>query len=365
MPSIGSHVLRNNLFVAPMAGVTDRPFRQLCKRMGAGYAVSEMVASNAQLWKSEKTMRRANHAGEVEPISVQIAGADPQMLAEAARHNVANGAQIIDINMGCPAKKVCNVAAGSALLQNEALVAQIVEAVVQAVGVGPDAVPVTLKIRTGWNRENKNALTIARIAENAGISMLTVHGRTRADLYKGDAEYETIAAVKASVKIPVVANGDITTPEKAREVLAATGADAIMIGRAAQGRPWLFREIEHFLQTGEHLPAPRIDEIQQVMNEHLEDHYAFYGEFTGVRTARKHIGWYTRGLSGAGTFRHRMNTLDSTREQLLVLNEFFDAQKALSDRLVYVDDADENGEPEGPGEEESCGAHDNTDRLAA
>ena len=365
MPSIGSHVLRNNLFVAPMAGVTDRPFRQLCKRMGAGYAVSEMVASNAQLWKSEKTMRRANHAGEVEPISVQIAGADPQMLAEAARHNVANGAQIIDINMGCPAKKVCNVAAGSALLQNEALVAQIVEAVVQAVGVGPDAVPVTLKIRTGWNRENKNALTIARIAENAGISMLTVHGRTRADLYKGDAEYETIAAVKASVKIPVVANGDITTPEKAREVLAATGADAIMIGRAAQGRPWLFREIEHFLQTGEHLPAPRIDEIQQVMNEHLEDHYAFYGEFTGVRTARKHIGWYTRGLSGAGTLRHRMNTLDSTREQLLAVNEFFDAQKALSDRLVYVDDADENGEPEGPGEEESCGAHDNTDRLAA
>ena len=355
MPTLGSHNLRNNLFVAPMAGVTDRPFRQLCKRLGAGYAVSEMVASNAQLWKSEKTMRRANHAGEVEPIAVQIAGADPAMMAEAARYNVANGAQIIDINMGCPAKKVCNVAAGSALLQNEPLVQRIVEAVVGAVGVGPDAVPVTLKIRTGWDRDNKNALTVAHLAENAGISMLTVHGRTRADLYHGEAEYETIAAVKAAVRIPVVANGDITTPQKARDVLAATGADAIMIGRAAQGRPWLFREIERFLRTGELLPPPRIDEIQQVMNEHLEDHYAFYGEFTGVRTARKHIGWYTRGLSGANVFRHRMNTLDSTREQLLAVNEFFDAQKALSDRLVYVEEGvnDNGGEP------------DNNDRLAA
>jgi tRNA-dihydrouridine synthase B len=247
-------------------------------------------------------------------------------------------------------------------LQNEPLVARIVEAVVQAVGVGPDAVPVTLKIRTGWNRENKNALTIARIAQDAGISMLTVHGRTRADLYKGDAEYETIAAVKASVKIPVVANGDIATPEKARDVLAATGADAIMIGRAAQGRPWLFREIEHFLKTGERMPMPRIDEIQQVMNEHLEDHYAFYGEFTGVRTARKHIGWYTRGLSGAGTFRHRMNTLDTTKEQLLAVNEFFDAQKALSDRLIYVDEAQDAEDAAG---EESCGAQDHTDRLIA
>jgi tRNA-dihydrouridine synthase B len=355
MPTLGSHNLRNNLFVAPMAGVTDRPFRQLCKRLGAGYAVSEMVASNAQLWKSEKTMRRANHAGEVEPIAVQIAGADPAMMAEAARYNVANGAQIIDINMGCPAKKVCNVAAGSALLQNEPLVQRIVEAVVSAVGIGPDAVPVTLKIRTGWDRDNKNALTVARLAEDAGISMLTVHGRTRADLYHGEAEYETIAAVKAAVRIPVVANGDITTPQKAREVLALTGADAIMIGRAAQGRPWLFREIEHFLQTGELLPPPRIDEIQQVMNEHLEDHYAFYGEFTGVRTARKHIGWYTRGLSGANVFRHRMNTLDTTREQLLAVNEFFDAQKALSDRLVYVEEdaQDNDGEPN------------NNDRLAA
>jgi tRNA-dihydrouridine synthase B len=335
---LGPHALRNNLFVAPMAGVTDRPFRQLCKRLGAGYAVSEMVASNAQLWKSEKTMRRANHTGEVEPIAVQIAGADPAMMAEAARYNVANGAQIIDINMGCPAKKVCNVAAGSALLQNEPLVVQIVEAVVGAVGVGPDAVPVTLKIRTGWDRAHKNAVRVARLAQDAGISMLTVHGRTRADLYHGEAEYETIASVKDAVGIPVVANGDIDTPAKARAVLAATGADAIMIGRAAQGRPWLFREIAHFLETGELLPPPRIAEIRQVMNEHLEDHYAFYGEFTGVRTARKHIGWYTRGLSGANAFRHRMNTLDTTREQLVAVNAFFDAQEALSDRLVYVED---------------------------
>ncbi len=346
MPVIGPHVLRNNLFVAPMAGVTDRPFRQLCKRLGAGYAVSEMVASNAQLWKSAKTMRRANHEGEVEPIAVQIAGADPAMMAEAARYNVDNGAQIIDINMGCPAKKVCNVAAGSALLQNEPLVQRIVEAVVAAVGTGPDAVPVTLKIRTGWDREHKNAITVARLAEAAGISMLTVHGRTRADLYRGEAEYDTIAAVKAAVRIPVVANGDITSPAKAKAVLDATGADALMIGRAAQGRPWLFREIDHFLQTGELLPPPRIDEIQHVMNEHLEDHYAFYGEFTGVRTARKHIGWYTRGLSGANGFRHRMNTLDSTREQLAAVNAFFEAQKALSDHLVYVDDEAENSQGE-------------------
>ncbi|MGH8780639.1 tRNA dihydrouridine synthase DusB [Paraburkholderia sp.] len=362
MLTLGSHNLRNNLFVAPMAGVTDRPFRQLCKRLGAGYAVSEMVASNAQLWKSEKTMRRANHTGEVEPIAVQIAGADPAMMAEAARYNVANGAQIIDINMGCPAKKVCNVAAGSALLQNEPLVQRIVEAVVGAVGVGPDAVPVTLKIRTGWDRDNRNALKVARIAEEAGISMLTVHGRTRADLYRGDAEYDTIAAVKAAARIPVVANGDIATPQKAREVLAATGADAIMIGRAAQGRPWLFREIAHFLDTGELLQAPRVDEIQRIMNEHLEDHYAFYGEFTGVRTARKHIGWYTRGLSGAGVFRQRMNTLDTTREQLLAVNQFFDAQKALSDRLVYVED---EASDVASSETRTNGEPDHTDRLAA
>ncbi len=332
---IGPHLLRNNLFVAPMAGVTDRPFRQLCKQLGAGYAVSEMVASNAQLWKSEKTMRRANHTGEVEPISVQIAGAEPSMMAEAARYNVDRGAQIIDINMGCPAKKVCNVAAGSALLQNEPLVVRIVEAVVGAVG---DRVPVTLKIRTGWDREHKNALRVAHMAEDAGISMLTIHGRTRADLYHGEAEYETIAAVKAALRIPVVANGDITSPQKAREVLAATGADAIMIGRAAQGRPWLFREIEHFLKTGELLPSPEVAEIRAIMNHHLADHYEFYGEFTGVRTARKHIAWYTRGLNGANLFRHRMNTLESTDAQLEAVNAFFDEQAAISDRLVYVDD---------------------------
>ncbi|KJK23904.1 tRNA-dihydrouridine synthase B [Burkholderiaceae bacterium 16] len=339
---IGPHQLRNNLFVAPMAGVTDRPFRQLCKQLGAGYAVSEMVASNAQLWKSEKTMRRANHTGEVEPISVQIAGAEPAMMAEAARYNVDRGAQIIDINMGCPAKKVCNVAAGSALLQNEPLVVRIVEAVVAAVG---DRVPVTLKIRTGWDRQNRNALRVARMVEDAGISMLTVHGRTRADLYKGEAEYETIAAVKAAVSIPVVANGDVTSPQKAKHVLAVTGADAIMIGRAAQGRPWLFREIEHYLATGELLPPPEVAEIRAIMNAHLEDHYDFYGEFTGVRTARKHIAWYTRGLAGANLFRHRMNTLDSTTAQLAAVNAFFDEQAQLSERLVYVeegaDDADE------------------------
>lgn len=362
MFTLGSHTLPNNLFVAPMAGVTDRPFRQLCKRLGAGYAVSEMVASNAQLWKSEKTMRRANHMGEVEPIAVQIAGADPQMMADAARYNVANGAQVIDINMGCPAKKVCNVAAGSALLQNEPLVQRIVSAVVDAVGRGTDAVPVTLKIRTGWDREHRNALAIARLAEQSGIAMLTVHGRTRADLYRGDAEYDTIAAVKAAVRIPVVANGDIISPHKAHAVLAATGADAIMIGRAAQGRPWLFREIAHFLQTGELLLPPLIDEIQQVMNEHLEDHYAFYGEFTGVRTARKHIGWYTRGLSGASVFRHHMNTLDTTRAQLLAVNAFFEAQKALSERLTYLDESDtgDTGETAQPEREP---AH--TDHLAA
>lgn len=333
---IGPHTLRNNLFVAPMAGVTDRPFRQLCKRLGAGYAVSEMVASNAQLWKSEKTMRRANHEGEVEPIAVQIAGAEPMMMAEAARYNVDRGAQIIDINMGCPAKKVCNVAAGSALLQNEPLVQRIVEAVVGAVG---DRVPVTLKIRTGWDREHRNALKVAQIAQDAGISMLTVHGRTRADLYHGDAEYDTIAAVKASVRIPVVANGDITTPAKAKHVLAVTGADAIMIGRAAQGRPWLFREIEHFLNTGTLLPAPEVEEIRGIMNTHLEEHYAFYGEYTGVRTARKHIAWYTRGLAGANLFRHRMNTIEDTAAQLAAVNAFFDEQRALSDRLVYEDQA--------------------------
>ena len=336
---IGPHQLANQLFVAPMAGVTDRPFRQLCKKLGAGYAVSEMIASNALLWNSEKTQRRANHQGEFKPIAVQIAGADPAMMAAAAKLNVDHGAQIIDINMGCPAKKVCNVAAGSALLKDEPLVQQIIEAVVQAVGVGPDAVPVTLKIRTGWDREHKNALAVAKLAEQSGISMLTIHGRTRADLYHGAAEYETIQAVKSSIKIPVVANGDITTPEKAAQVLKLTGADAIMIGRAAQGRPWIFREIAHYLATGETLPTPEIAEIQDIMNEHLLDHYAFYGEYTGLRTARKHIGWYCKGLRNSHHFRQKMNTADDCKTQLQMVNDFFDEMKSHSDRLLFLEAA--------------------------
>ncbi|MES2070287.1 MAG: tRNA dihydrouridine synthase DusB [Pseudomonadota bacterium] len=325
---IGPHVLRNNIFVAPMAGVTDRPFRQLCKELGAGYAVSEMAASNPRLWDTEKSTRRTNHEGEMEPKAVQIAGADPLMLAECAKHNVDRGAQIIDINMGCPVKKVCNAWCGSALLQHESLVGQILDAVVAAVDV-----PVTLKFRTGWDRANKNALNIARMAEAAGIAMLTLHGRTRADGYKGDAEYETIAAVKAAVSIPVVANGDITTPEKARHVLQVTGADAIMIGRAAQGRPWIFREIDHFLRTGSYLPAPLISEVSRLMDEHLRAHYAFYGEFLGVRTARKHIGWYVQDLVGGETFRQQMNTLTSCEEQLDAVKMFFDSQ--VGERLQY------------------------------
>ena len=291
---IGSHILKNNLIVAPMAGVTDRPFRQLCKSMGAGMAVSEMVSSNSLLWGSEKTRRRANHEGEVDPISVQIAGADPAMMAEAARYNVAQGAQIIDINMGCPAKKICNVMAGSALLQDQPLVGRILDAVVGAVDV-----PVTLKIRTGWDTQHKNALAVARIAESAGIQVLAIHGRTRACAYAGHAEYDTIAAVKASVRIPVIANGDITTPEKAKHVLEYTKADAIMIGRAAQGRPWIFREISHYLATGEHLPLPEVAEIHRVLINHLHELYSFYGEYSGVRIARKHISWYTKGLVGS------------------------------------------------------------------
>ncbi len=332
---IGSHVLKNRLIVAPMAGVTDRPFRQLCKQLGAGMAVSEMVTSNSLLYGSAKTARRANHDGEVDPISVQIAGADPKMMAEAARHNVDRGAQIIDINMGCPAKKVCNVMAGSALLQDEPLVGRILDAVVEAV---PE-VPVTLKIRTGWDREHRNALNILKIAENAGVQALAMHGRTRACGYSGNAEYDTIKAVKAEAKIPVIANGDVTTPEKAQYVLDYTGADAVMIGRAAQGRPWIFREIAHFLNTGEHLPLPEVAEIHAVLIGHLHDLYAFYGDVTGVRVARKHISWYTKGLVGSSAFRHAMNRLDSVAEQLAVVNDYF-AQAARADsRLRYETDA--------------------------
>jgi len=327
---IGPYSLRNNLFVAPMAGVTDRPFRQLCKRLGAGYAVSEMVASNTALYGTGKSQRRMNHAGEVEPIAVQIAGAEPAMMAEAARLNVERGAQIIDINMGCPAKKVCNKWAGSALLQDEPLVAKILDAVVAAVNV-----PVTLKIRTGWDPDHRNAVRIARLAQAAGIRMLTMHGRTRACGYKGAAEYDTIREVRQHIDIPLTANGDITTPQKAREVLALTGADALMIGRAAQGRPWLFREIEHYLATGEIMPPPLVAEVRGIMAEHLLDHYAFYGEYLGVRTARKHIIWYTRGLAGSAAFRMHMNTLDQVEEQLQAVNDFFEQQQAVRERIEY------------------------------
>jgi tRNA-dihydrouridine synthase B len=301
-----------------MAGVTDRPFRQLCRRLGAGLVVSEMVTSDVRLWNSRKSSLRLLHAGDPEPRSVQIAGGDPQMMAEAARKNVELGAQIIDINMGCPAKKVCNKAAGSALMRDEPLVREILDAVVGAVDV-----PVTLKIRTGWDRQNKNGITVAKIAEDAGISALSVHGRTRADLYTGEAEYETIAAIKQAISIPVFANGDIDSPQKAKAVLDATGADALLIGRAAQGRPWIFREIEHYLRTGETLPAPSLLEVERILLEHLAALHAFYGELMGVRIARKHVGWYLATLPGAREFRAQFNRLDSTDAQCAHVRAFF------------------------------------------
>ena len=330
---IGPYHLRNNLVVAPMAGVTDRPFRQLCKRMGAGMAVSEMVASNSLLWGSEKTRRRANHEGEVEPISVQIAGAEPQMLAEAARYNVDQGAQIIDINMGCPAKKVCNVMAGSALLKDEWLVGRILDQVVGAVDV-----PVTLKIRTGWDRNNRNARTVARIAESAGVQALAIHGRTRACGFSGDAEYDTIAAVKSDIGIPVIANGDIDTPERVKEVLAYTRADGVMIGRAAQGRPWMFDAVTYYLATGEHLQPPQVAEVRRVLIAHLHDLYGFYGEHVGVRVARKHISWYTKGLAGSAAFRHDMNRLETCDEQLTAVDEFFQHLAGCGRHLSYSEE---------------------------
>lgn len=315
---IGPYTLPNSLILAPMAGVTDQPFRQLCKRMGAGLVVSEMVTSDVRLWNTRKSSLRMIHSGDPEPRSVQIAGGDPEMLAEAARRNVEMGAQIIDINMGCPAKKVCNKAAGSALLKDEILVREILQAVVAAV-----AVPVTLKIRTGWDRENKNGISVAKIAEDAGIVALAVHGRTRADLYMGEAEYDTIAAIKQAVSIPVMANGDIDSPQKAKAVLAATGADGLLIGRAAQGRPWIFREIEHYLRTGEQLPAPSLLEVERILLEHLAALHAFYGDVMGVRIARKHVSWYLATLPGAREFRAQFNRLDSTDAQCTNVREFF------------------------------------------
>jgi len=315
---IGQYTLPNNLFLAPMAGVTDRPFRQLCRRLGAGMVVSEMITANKSLWASKKSLLRANHDGEPEPRSIQIAGTDPAMMAEAAQHNVNQGAHIIDINMGCPAKKVCNVMAGSALLQNEKLVAEILEAVVNAV----DA-PVTLKIRTGWDTDNRNGVAIARIAEQSGIQALAVHGRTRADAYRGEAEYDTIAEIKSAIAIPVIANGDISSPEKAKQVLDYTQADAVMIGRAAQGNPWIFKQIHHYLTHGEHLATPEITEVRQTLIDHLHTLYEFYGDYTGVRMARKHIAWYSKGLRNGNPFRQHMNTLELPQQQLDFTQQFF------------------------------------------
>ncbi|MEP6677884.1 MAG: tRNA dihydrouridine synthase DusB [Betaproteobacteria bacterium] len=327
---IGPFALPNNLAVAPMAGVTDRPFRKLAKRLGAGYAVSEMVAADPRLRHTEKSRRRIDHADEVAPIAVQIAGTDPAMLADAARYNVDRGAQIIDINMGCPAKKVCNAAAGSALLSNEPLVAAIVTAVVRAVDV-----PVTLKIRTGPSPANRNALAIARIAQEGGIAALAIHGRSRACAFVGAVEYATIAEVKRAVRIPVIANGDVDSPERARYVLAHTSADGLMIGRAAQGRPWIFREIAHFLATGVRLPPPTVAEARALILEHLDDHYAFLGEETGVRTARKHLGWYVAGLAGGESLRREINHADGARVQRSAVERFFDMLAQTSERLAY------------------------------
>ena len=320
---IGPYAIAPAVVLAPMAGVTDKPFRLLCKRMGAGLAVSEMTTADPRLWNTRKSLRRMDHEGEPEPVSVQIAGYDPGMLAEAARYNADNGAQIVDINMGCPAKKVCNVWSGSALLQDEPLVGRILHAVVKAVDI-----PVTLKTRTGWDRDNRNALTIARIAQDAGIAALAVHGRTRADKYEGEAEFATIVAVKASVSIPVLATGDITTPDRAREVLALTGADAVMVGRGAQGRPWIFREIAHHLETGGYLAEPTPSEVRDILVGHLEHLYAFYGEVMGVRIARKHLGWYAKDRAENAAFRHVVNKAEDAATQLRLTREYFDALAA-------------------------------------
>ena len=320
---IGPHLITPALGLAPMAGVTDKPFRQLCKRLGAGLATTEMTTSDPRLWTTRKSLKRMDHSGEPEPVSVQIAGYDPAMLAEAARYNADQGAQIIDINMGCPAKKVCNVYAGSALLQDEPLVARILGAVVAAVDI-----PVTLKIRTGWNRENRNGVRVAKIAEDAGIAALAVHGRTRADLYAGEAEYATIAAIKQAVLIPVWANGDVDTPQKARDVFDNTKCDGLLIGRAAQGRPWIFREIAHYLATGDLLAPPAANEVCAILCGHLEALYAFYGELQGVRIARKHLGWYAKDRPENSAFRAIVNRAETAHEQLRLTRDYFAAPAA-------------------------------------
>jgi tRNA-dihydrouridine synthase B len=343
---IGSFELTDRVFAAPMAGVTDRPYRKLCRRLGAAYAVSEMVASDPRVRASGKTARRLDHDGEAAPVAVQLVGADPAVLADAARYNVDRGAQIIDLNMGCPARKVCQVACGSALLRDEALVAHIVQAVVDAVDV-----PVTLKYRTGWDPASRNAVRIGRMAEAAGARMLTLHGRTRACGFGGRAEYDTIARVKQAVGIPVVANGDVDSPQKARFVLETTGADAIMVGRAAQGRPWIFREISAYLRTGSVPPDPTVQEVRALLLEHLDEHYGFYGEALGVRTARKHIIWYTRRLRGGARFCERMNRLERCEEQRRALDEFLMEAGERDDRLQYVDQSiDEPSTPERTGD---------------
>jgi len=325
---LGPFELPNRLFVAPMAGVTDRPFRQLCRRLGAGYAVSEMVTSRPELWASLKTSRRADHAGEPGPIAVQIAGTDADEMALAAAYNIDRGAQIIDINMGCPAKKVCNKAAGSALLRDEPLVADILDAVVEAVDV-----PVTLKIRTGWDPGNRNAVRVARIAEQAGVRLLAIHGRTRACGFGGTAEYDTIGEVKAATRLPVIANGDIATPEDAQRVLDYTGADGVMIGRAAQGAPWIFRDIEHYLATGRRLPPPSVVEVRDVLLAHLAELHEFYGAESGVRIARKHVGWYVKPLPESAQFREALNRIESCEEQLAAVGRYFDA---LAQQKTYL-----------------------------
>lgn len=326
---IGPYQLDNNLMLAPMAGVTDRPFRQLCRRMGAGLVVSEMLSSNPKVWNTAKSMHRMDHSGEEGIRSVQIAGADPELMAQAARFNVDNGAQIVDINMGCPAKKVNKKLAGSALLQYPDLVESIVKAVVAAVDV-----PVTLKIRTGWNTDNRNGVDIAQIAEQNGIQSLAVHGRTRACMYKGYAEYDTIRKIKAAISIPVIANGDITSAQKARDVLDYTGADGVMIGRGAQGNPWIFKQIQYFLETGETLEAPPLSEQHQVLHEHVANVHAFYGDISGVRIARKHVGWYLAEHDKERQFRKTFNSIEQADLQLDALDDYFQALQKRETRQI-------------------------------